>query len=104
MASEEKKKKRAQLLYQAGSRVREIFWQIPDRGDDNDMAVTKLNAYIEPKKHRLYEVYKFCEASPGNNETLDQYRTRLRRLSLLYLRIQTLEFSSKLYYADISPV
>ena len=79
----DKKKKRALLLYQAGSRVREIFRQLPDRGedDDYDTAVTKLNGYFEPQKHRLYEVYKFREARQGSTETLDQYYTRLRSLS-----------------------
>ena len=51
----DKKKKRALILYQAGPRVREIFRQIPDHGDDDDFdtAVNKLNAYFEPQKHRL---------------------------------------------------
>ena len=51
-----KKKKRTLLLYQAGSRVREFFRQLPDRGedDDYDTAVTTLNEYFEPQKHGLY--------------------------------------------------
>ena len=74
----DKKQKRALLLYQAGSRVREIFRQLPDRGedDDYDTAVTKLNGYFEPQKHRWYKVYKFREARQGSTETLDQYYTR----------------------------
>ena len=45
----DKKKKRALILYQAGTRVLEIFRQIPDHGDDDDFdtAVNKLNAYFE---------------------------------------------------------
>ena len=60
----DKAKKRALLLYQTGARVREIFRQIPDNGDDKDYdkAVEKLSEYFEPQKHRLYEVYKFREA------------------------------------------
>ena len=79
----DKAKKRALLLYQAGARVREIFRQIPDNGDDKDYdkAVEKLNEYFEPQKHRLYEVYKFREARQDVSETLDQYYTRLRSLS-----------------------
>ena len=51
----DKKQKRALLLYQAGSRVREIFRQLPDRGedDDYDTAVTKLNGYFEPQKESI---------------------------------------------------
>ena len=79
----DKKKKRALLLYQAGPRVHEIFRQIPDHGDDDDFdtAVNKLNAYFEPQKHRLYDVYQFRQAKQVETETLDQYYTRLRSLS-----------------------
>ena len=79
----DKTKKRALLLYQAGPRVREIFRQLPDNGNDDDFdtAVEKLNAYFEPQKHRLYDVYQFRQAKQGNTETLDQYYTRLRSLS-----------------------
>ena len=40
----DKKRQRALFLYQVGSRVREIFRQLPDTGEDNDLdtAVTKL--------------------------------------------------------------
>ncbi|CAB4042629.1 Hypothetical predicted protein [Paramuricea clavata] len=71
----DKAKKRALLLYQAGTRVREIFRQVPDNGDDEgyDKAVKKLNEYFEPQKHRLYEAYKFREAQQDGSETLDQY-------------------------------
>ena len=54
---------------------------IEEKDDDYDTAVTKLNGYFEPQKHRLYEVYKFREARQGSTETLDQYYTRLRSLS-----------------------
>jgi hypothetical protein len=79
----DKKKKRALFLYQAGPRVREIFLQLPDNGNDDDFdkTVEKLNAYFKPQKHRLYDVYQFRQAKQGNTETLDQYYTRLRSLS-----------------------
>jgi hypothetical protein len=79
----DKKKKRTLFLYQAGPRVREIFLQLPDNGNDDDFdkAVEKLNAYFKPQKHRLYDVYQFRQAKQGNTETLDQYYTRLRSLS-----------------------
>ena len=83
------KRKRALLLYQAGSRVREIFRQLQDTGEDKDYkkAVDKLNEYFEPQKNRLYEVYKFRQAKQQEGETLDQFHTRLRSLS------QTCEFA-----------
>ena len=78
----DKKKKRALLLYQAGPKVREIFRQIPENGNDDvfDKAIELLNAHFEPQKHRLYDVYEFRQAKQGSTETLDQYYTRLRTL------------------------
>ena len=42
------KRKKALLLYLAGPRVREIFRQIPNTGDEDafDTALTKLNEYF----------------------------------------------------------
>ena len=56
--------KRALLLYQAGSRVREIFRQLADTGDAHDykIAKDKLRDYFEPQKNRRYEVFKFRQA------------------------------------------
>ena len=84
------KRKRALLLYQAGSRVREIFHQLPDTGEDTDYqrAVGKLNGYFEPQKNRLYEVYQFRQTKQRPEEALDQFHTRLRILS------QTCEFAA----------
>ena len=50
----DKKQKRALLLYQAGSRVREIFRQLQYTGNHNDYdtATTKLKEYVEPQKNR----------------------------------------------------
>ena len=75
-------RKRALLLYLAGSRVREIFQHLPDVGnaDDYDTAKTKLTTHFEPQKNRRYEVYRFREAKQEQGETLDQYHTRLRAL------------------------
>ncbi len=46
---QETKRQRALLLYQAGSRVREIFRQLNDTGEDDDYerAKTKLTEYFE---------------------------------------------------------
>ena len=76
-------RKRALLLYLAGSRVREIFQHLPDVGnaDDYDTAKTKLTTHFEPQKNRRYEVYRFRETKQELGETLDQYHTRLRALS-----------------------
>ncbi|CAB4028116.1 Hypothetical predicted protein [Paramuricea clavata] len=65
------KRKRALLLYQAAQRVREIFRQIPDTGNDNeyDVATTKLKEYFEPQQNRRYAVYRFRQAHQEAHET-----------------------------------
>ena len=82
--------KRALLLYQAGSRVREIFKQIPDTGTgaDYDLAKEKLKADFDPQKNRRYEVYRFRQATQESHETLDQFHTRLRTMA------ETCEFTN----------
>ena len=49
----------ALLLYQAGSRVREIFAQLRDTGgiDAYDTAKAKLTEYFEPHIKRRFDVY-----------------------------------------------
>ena len=76
-------RKRALLLYQAGSRVREIFHQLEDVGTDADYdkARDKLTAYFEPQKNQRHEVYKFRQTRQEEGETLDEFHTRLRNLS-----------------------
>ena len=83
------KRKRALLLYQAGSRVREIFKQLPDTGADEDFdtANEKHCLYFEPQKNRRFEVYRFRQATQEQSETLDKFHMRLRTLS------QTCEFT-----------
>ena len=73
----------ASLLYQAGSRVREILTLIPNTGNAGDFssAKEKLTSYFEPQKNRRYDVYTFCEARQNHGETLDQFHTHLRTLS-----------------------
>ncbi len=67
---------RTSLLYQAGPRVREIFRQFPDPGEDDDVEEL-LTAYFEPQ----YEVYKFRQTKQGVSETIDQFYTGLHSLS-----------------------
>jgi hypothetical protein len=87
------KRQRALLLYQAGARVREIFKQLPDTGEDKgyDIAKAKLLAHFEPQKNKRYEVYRFRKAVQEPRETLDKFHTRLRTLA------QTCQFASPLF-------
>ena len=76
------KRQRAMLLFLAGPRVRDIFRQLPDIGDDADFetALVKLNEYFEPQKNRVYEVYKFRQAKQQPHENIDKFHTRLHSL------------------------
>ena len=76
-AIQDTKRQRELLLYQAGSRVREIFRQLNDTGKDDDYerAKTKLTEYFDPHKNRRYEVYKFRGTKQETTETLDQFYT-----------------------------
>ena len=82
-------RKRALLLYQAGSRVREIFKQLEGTGNNDayDTAKAKLQEHFEPQKNRRYEVYRFRQLKQALQETLDQFHTRLRTAA------QTCEFN-----------
>jgi hypothetical protein len=76
-------RKHALLLYQASSRVREIFRQLTDTGnaEDYQTAKDKLREHFEPQKNRGYEVFKFRQAKQETNETLDQFHTWLQVLA-----------------------
>ena len=79
----DKKRQRALLLYQAGPQVREIFAQLSDVGGESDFALAKekLTQYFEPQKNRRYEVYRFREQKQGEQESLDNFHTRLRNMA-----------------------
>ena len=86
--------KRALLLYQSGSQVREIFNQLPplvtevheEPTDEYKTAKAQLAACFEPQKNRRYEVYRFRQTTQAGSETLNQYHTQLRTID------QTCEF------------
>ena len=76
-------RKRALLLYQAGPEVHKIFKTLPDDGEekDYDRAVQALKKCFEPEKNKIYQVYTFRQATQRENETIDEFHTRLRRLA-----------------------
>ena len=90
------RRKRALLLYQAGSRVREIFGQLTETGQDDDyeLAKQKHTAYFEPQQNRRYEVYKFKQTRQDTGETLDNFHIRLRKL-LINCEFRDVEFELK---------
>ena len=82
-------RKRALLLYQAGPEVHEIFKTLPDTClTQETRKITKLLSMpslhilkFEPEKNRIYQTYMFKQASQQDNETIDEFHTRLRRLA-----------------------
>ena len=79
----DKKRQRALLLYQAGPQVREFFPKLSDVGGESDFALAKekLTQYFEPQKYRRYKVYRFRKQKQGDQESLDNFHTRLRNMA-----------------------
>ena len=90
-------RKRALLLYQAGPEVHGIFKTLPDTGDEknDEAAVNALTAYFETEKNRIYQTYMFRQASQQDNETIDEFHTRLRRLAK-HCKFVDVEFEIKM--------
>ncbi|MCG8048362.1 MAG: DDE-type integrase/transposase/recombinase [Candidatus Thiodiazotropha taylori] len=80
----EKTQKRALLLHMVGPNVQEIFETLPDRGGngDFDKAVDALNLHFKPKANVPYERHVFRQSSQKEDETVEQFATRLRKLAL----------------------
>ena len=74
--------KRAMLLYQAGSETQDIFDTLTETGTDYATAKKKLDDYFSPKKNVNYEVFRFRQATQQPTESVEQFATRLRKLSL----------------------
>ena len=75
-------RKRALLLYQAGSEVYEIFKTLEeDEAKDFKSAVKALTKYFKPEKNVIYQTYVFRQAIQGKEESIDEFHTRLRGLA-----------------------
>ena len=82
------KRKRALLLHLSGTEVYGIFEPFTDaqKGpeDDFDQAVQSLSGYFLPKKNIEFQIHEFRLASQRQDETLDNFHTRLRHLPTTY--------------------
>ena len=76
-------RRRALLLYQVGDDVFKIFKTLSDTGEDNDddAAVAALTKYFGPAKNTLYQTSLFRQVSQREDETIDEFHTRLRQLA-----------------------
>ena len=77
------KRQRALLLYTARIRVREIFKQIPNKGEDNNFktANEEPNKYFQLQTNFQKKFYRFCEAKQNQEDLLDKFHTRLQALA-----------------------
>ena len=76
-----RQRRRALLLHLAGTDVQDIFYTLPDMGDEKDYekAVDALNAYFVPKIDATYARHCFRQLTEAPGETIRQFATRLRR-------------------------
>ena len=79
MDIKDKARKRALFLHTAGFKVQDIFETLEDTGDDFETAATKLIEYFQPKKNKLYNIYQFRQIHQEQDETSDDYCTRLKQ-------------------------
>ena len=66
----------AMFLHCARPEVQDIFDTLEETGKDLVMACKKLQEYFEPKKHTLYNIYKFRQIMQEADESLDDYCRR----------------------------
>jgi hypothetical protein len=75
-------RKKPSLLHLMGSSSQEVFETLPNKGDTYDEAVKALDEYFSVKKNIPYERSIFHSAKQESHESIDQYVTRLRKLTL----------------------
>lgn len=76
-------RKRAMQIHFAGEEVHKIFRTLEDtgEGEDYDTVKTKLTEHFKPQQNIEYRPYVFGRNQQNPNETLDQYRKRLKHLA-----------------------
>ena len=76
-------RKKAMLLYLAGSDTQELYDTLTAYDDETKMnvyevLVSRLNAYFSPKRNNTYERHIFRQISQKEGESLDLFCTRLK--------------------------
>ena len=80
---DDKDQQKALLLHHAGAEIFEIFTTLPGNDSaDFDATLVLLDTYFCPKKSEEYEVHKFRKAKQLEEETIDVFHTRLRKLAV----------------------
>ena len=77
------KRQRALLLHFGGEDLQDVFETLDNTGTVDEIipALDALTAYFTPKKNTVYEAIIFRDAVQEENETIDQFYTRLRKLA-----------------------
>ena len=65
----------------SGTETQEIFETLTNTGEDYDTAKTKLDEYFSPKKNVTYEIFQFRQARQQAGESVEEFATRLRKLT-----------------------
>ena len=80
MDIKDKARKRALFLHTAGFKVQDIFETLED---DFETAASKLAEYFQPKRNNLYNIYQFRQIQQEQDESSDDYCTRLKQAAKL---------------------
>lgn len=76
------KRKKALLLHHSGEDVFDIYCTFENHKDLNYEETTeKLTSYFNPKKCPEFEIHKFRKCSQQDNESIDEFHTRLLALA-----------------------
>ena len=75
-------RKKALLLHLVGTGTQDIYDTLTLSSASFEDALTALSNHFEPKKNITFERSVFHRATQHQNETIEQYVTRLRQLSL----------------------
>ena len=70
------------LLYQAGLDTQDIYDALQGTGTDYVTEKAKLDEYFSPKMKVNYEVFRFHQVMYKQTESIEQFTTRLQKLSL----------------------
>lgn len=79
--------KRSKLLYLGGSDLRDVYDNLPEKGNVSfvlidppyyDAAITKLDAHFEPFRRRTYERHQFRQITQKSSERFSDFLLRLR--------------------------
>ena len=83
-------RKKALLLYYGGKELHDIYDTISSVKDDYGVVKMKLTDYFEPKINLTFEVYNFRQMKQSQDESIDQFVTRLKQKAQSCLRRKAL--------------